>query len=155
LGDGQEHDDDPVWDAAEALYEVLEREVIPEFYTRNEQGIPTAWVARMRQSIARLTPRLSADRTVREYTEQHYLPGAAAYRERAADRGAVGRQVVDWQQSLEHEWAALRLGEVKVETNEEQYVFEVQVYLNTLTRMRYESSSMPTDSTVTDRCGRR
>jgi glycogen phosphorylase len=134
LGDGQERNDDPVWDAAEAeaLYDLLEREVIPEFYTRNEQGIPTAWVARMRQSMAQLTPRFSADRTVREYTEQHYLPGAAAYRERAANKGAVGRQVVDWQHSLECGWAALRLGEMKVETNREQHVFEVQTYLNEL-----------------------
>ena len=60
LGDGQEHGDDPAWDAAEAeaLYDLLEREVIPEFYARDEQGIPTAWVARMRESMARLTPRL-------------------------------------------------------------------------------------------------
>ena len=47
LGDGQEHGDDPAWDAAEAeaLYDLLEREVIPEFYTRDERGIPGAWVA--------------------------------------------------------------------------------------------------------------
>ena len=82
LGDGQEHGDDPAWDAAEAeaLYDLLEREVIPEFYRRDEYGIPTAWVARMRESMAQLTPRFSANRTVREYTEQHYLPAAAAYR---------------------------------------------------------------------------
>jgi glycogen phosphorylase len=60
----------------------------PEFYARDEQGIPTAWVKRMRESMARLTPRFSANRAVREYTEQHYLPAAAAYRERAANKGA-------------------------------------------------------------------
>src|SRR5208283_288043 len=76
LGDGREHGDDPAWDAAEAeaLYDLLEREVIPEFYARDAQGIPTAWVARMRESMARLTPRFSVNRTVREYTGQHYLP---------------------------------------------------------------------------------
>jgi starch phosphorylase len=134
LGDGQEHHDDPVWDAteAEALYEVLERAVIPEFYTRDEQGIPTAWVARMRESMARLTLRFSAGRAVREYAEQHYLPGAATYRERAADKGAVGRQMVDWQHAMEKEWPAMRFGEMKVEANGEQHVFEVQVYLNDL-----------------------
>ena len=134
LGDGQEHGDDPAWDAAEAeaLYERLEREVIPEFYTRNEKGIPTAWVARMRESMARLTPRFSADRAVREYTEQHYLPAATAYLSRVANKGAVGRQMVDWRHSLEQKWAALRFGEVKVETKGEQHVFEVQVYLNDL-----------------------
>ncbi|HAU19342.1 MAG TPA: DUF3417 domain-containing protein, partial [Marinobacter adhaerens] len=65
LGDGQEHGDDPFRDAAEAdaLYDLLEREVIPEFYTRDEQGIPSAWVNRMRESMARLTPRFSTNRT--------------------------------------------------------------------------------------------
>ena len=134
LGDGQEHDDDPAWDAAEAeaLYNLLEQEVIPQFYTRDEDGIPLAWVARMRESMARLTPRFSANRTVREYTEQHYLPAAEAYLKRAADKGAVGRQVVDWQHTLEQEWASLRFGEVKVETGGEQHVFQAQIYLDDL-----------------------
>jgi starch phosphorylase len=134
LGDGQEHGDDPAWDAteAEALYGLLEHQVIPEFYARDGQGIPAGWVARMRKSMARLTPRFSADRAVREYTEQHYLPGAATYRERAANKGAAGRQVVDWQHSLEKEWSGMRFGEVKVGTAGEQHVFEAQVYLNDL-----------------------
>ena len=134
LGDGREHDNDPAWDAieAEALYDLLEREVIPEFYSRDEQGIPRAWVALMRESMARLTPRFSTNRAVREYTEQHYLPAASAYRERAADKGAVGAHVVDWQHALEQKWAALRFGEVKVDTDGEQHVFEAQVYLDEL-----------------------
>jgi glycogen phosphorylase len=134
LGDGQEHHDDPAWDAAEAerLYYLLEQEVIPEFYARDGQGIPTAWVARMRNSLASLTPRFSADRAVREYTEQHYLTGAGTYRERAADNGALGRQIVDWQHVMEMNWPAMRFGEMTVETNGEQHVFEVQVYLNDL-----------------------
>jgi starch phosphorylase len=86
----------------------------------------------MRESMSRLTPRFSADRAVREYTEQHYLPAAAAYRERAADKGAVGKQVADWQHAMEKEWPALRFGEMKVDTNGKQHMFEVQVYLNGL-----------------------
>jgi starch phosphorylase len=134
LGDGQEHDEDPAWDAAEAeaLYGLLEREVIPEFYTRNEQGVPTAWVARMRESMAQLTPRFSANRTVREYTEQHYLPAASAYRERAADKGAMGLQLVNWQGALEQHWSNMRFGEMKVTTDVGNHVFEVQVYLGGL-----------------------
>jgi glycogen phosphorylase len=132
LGDGREHGDDPAWDAVEAnaLYELLEREVIPEFYSRDQSGIPTAWVKRMRESMARLTPRFSANRTVREYTEQHYLPAAAAYRERAANKGAMGKQVVDWQHGLEQKWTTLHFGEVGVETRGAQHVFEVPVCLN-------------------------
>jgi len=134
LGDGQEHGDDPAWDAAEAvaLYERLEREVIPEFYARDEQGIPTAWVNRMRDSMAQLTPRFSANRAVREYTEQHYLPAATAYHSRIAKKGAIGRQMVDWKNNLEQKWAALRFGEMKVETKGEHHVFDVQVHLHDL-----------------------
>ena len=134
LGDGEEHGDDLAWDAAEAeaLYDLLEREVIPEFYTRDEQGIPSAWVTRMRESMARLTPRFSTNRAVREYIEQYYFPAARAYRERAADKGAIGLQVVNWQHALEQKWAALRFGEVTFETHSEQHVFEAQVYLDDL-----------------------
>jgi starch phosphorylase len=134
LGDGLEHDHDPAWDAieAQALYDLLEREVIPEFYTRDEQGIPTAWVTRMRESMARLTPHFSTNRAVCEYTEQHYLPAASAYRERAAEKGAVGEDIVNWRHALEQKWTTLRFGEVKCETDAEQHVFEVQVYLDDL-----------------------
>ena len=118
LGDGLEHGDDQAWDAieAEALYDLLEREVIPEFYTRDDKGIPTAWVARMRESMARLTPVFSANRAVQEYTEKHYLPAASAYRERAADKGSAGKQMVDWRQNLDQKWAGLRFGDLRVET---------------------------------------
>jgi glycogen phosphorylase len=138
LGDGREHGDDPAWDAAEAeaLYDLLEREVIPEFYARDQNGIPTAWVARMRESMARLTPHFSANRAVCEYTEQHYLPAASAYLERAADQGAMGVELVKWRQALAGKWAALRFGEVKVESvtenDGEQHVIEAQVYLDDL-----------------------
>ena len=134
LGDGQEHGDDPAWDAreAEALYDLLEHEVIPEFYTRNEQGIPVAWVARMRESMAQLTPRFSGCRVVREYTEQHYLPAASAYLARAADKGRFGVDTINRRHEIEQKWTALRFGDVKVETEGEQRAFEVQVYLDDL-----------------------
>ncbi|MBU1055164.1 MAG: alpha-glucan family phosphorylase [Proteobacteria bacterium] len=134
LGDGQEHGDDPAWDAAEAdaLYDLLEREVIPEFYTRDDNGIPVAWVARMRESMAQLTPRFSANRTVREYTEQHYLPAASAYIKRAANKGAKAIQIVNWRKALEKLWPTLRFGEMKIQTEDNQHLYEVQVYLNDL-----------------------
>jgi starch phosphorylase len=134
FGDGHEHGEDPHWDAAEAdvLYALLEREVIPEFYTRDTQGIPAAWVARMRESMARLTPRFSTNRTVREYTEGYYLPAAAAYRERAADQGAVGRAIVTWAHALKEKWRELRFGDVRVQTTSTQHIFDVEVFLGDL-----------------------
>jgi starch phosphorylase len=134
LGDRQEHDNDPAWDAmeAETLYNLLENEVIPEFYARNEQGIPVAWANRMRESMAQLTPRFSTNRAVCEYTEQHYLPAALAYRERSADNGSIGAKMVNWRLALEQKWGALRFGEVKLETEGGQNIFEIQMYLDEL-----------------------
>jgi len=130
LGDGREHGDDPAWDAAEAeaLYGLLEGQVIPEFYDRDHDGVPLAWVARMRESMARLTPRFSANRAVCEYVEQHYIPAAASYRTRAADRGVAGRQIADWQWALDERWAGLRIGGVLVKTEGGRHFFEVQVF---------------------------
>jgi starch phosphorylase len=86
----------------------------------------------MRESMARLTPRFSANRSVREYTEQQYLPAAAAYRVRCVDKGAVGRNIVNGEHALKDKWGAVHFGEVKVETRDGKNIFEVKVFLNGL-----------------------
>lgn len=134
LGDGKEHDHDPAWDAVEAaqLYQLLETEIIPEFYSRDKNGIPTKWVDRVRKSMARLTPRFSADRAVRQYTEEYYLPAAAAYKKRTANNGAVAKQIFTWKQAVQQNWGSLRFVEMKTVTKDNEHHFEVQVYLNHL-----------------------
>lgn len=132
LGDGQEHGDDPAWDAFEAnsLYDLIENELVPEFYNRDKEDIPKAWVARIRESMAKLTPYFSANRTVREYTEQYYLPASEAYLKRAVDKGKMGKRIVEWRRNLEQKWYAIRFDKIKVETKEQQHIFEVKVYLS-------------------------
>jgi starch phosphorylase len=134
LGDGKEHYDETAWDAieAEALYTLLEQEVVPEFYSRDQNGIPVAWVARMRESMALLTPQFSANRTVREYTEQYYIPTAKIYRERTGDQCKTGKQLINLKRQLEEKWTNLRFGDVTVESNNECHEFKIQVYLNGL-----------------------
>jgi glycogen phosphorylase len=107
---------------------VLEREVIPEFYARDEHGIPRGWVACMSESMARLTPTFSTNRAVRQYTEEHYLSAAAAFRQRAENRGSMGADLVAWQAELAKHWSALRFGPTTVEQQGERYVFHVQVF---------------------------
>ncbi|MGH7934299.1 MAG: alpha-glucan family phosphorylase [Candidatus Binataceae bacterium] len=130
LGDGNEHGEDPAWDAAEAqeLYEILEQQVIPEFYHRDKNGISTDWVVRMRASMSRLTARFSANRAVREYTENYYLPAAAAYLKRVSDRCAVGVSLLRWKESLARHWMEVHFGEFRVESSAERHSFHVQVY---------------------------
>lgn len=134
LGDGKEHSDDQILDESEAdaLYNLLEREVIPEFYARDEQDIPRVWVRRMRASMAQLTPQYSTNRAVREYTERYYLPAATAYRARAARGGEIGRDIVDWCRGLDQAWETLSFGRIRTETLGEEHVFRVEVYCGDL-----------------------
>lgn len=134
LGDRREHDHDPAWDAAEAeaLYELLEREVVPLFYSRDARGIPAGWVARMRESMARLTPAFSTNRMVREYTGRLYLPAAAAWRQRSIDDGRLGAELESWHSALTRHWSKLRFGRLEVRPVGQEYFFQVQVYLDDL-----------------------
>jgi starch phosphorylase len=136
LGDGQEHDADPAWDAAEAdaLYRLLEEEIVPEFYGRGADGLPVAWAARMRRSMSELTPRFSANRAVREYTEDYYLPAAARYHARAAEHGAAGVALAGWQAALAAHWRELRFGETHVERDGDTHRFAVRVQLGAVPR---------------------
>jgi starch phosphorylase len=134
LGDRNDHDGNPAWDEAEAeqLYDLLEQEVIPEFYSRNQEGIPEAWMKRMRASMAQLTPRFSANRSLREYTENYYLPAANAYLKRAVDKGEAGKQIVKWMHCLDKRWEGVKFGGVSIETGKELHCFGVEVFLNGL-----------------------
>jgi starch phosphorylase len=60
----------------EALYKLLEEQVVPTYYERDEQGLPRGWVAMMKASIESVLPTFSAHRMVRDYVEQAYLPAA-------------------------------------------------------------------------------
>jgi starch phosphorylase len=57
---------------AESLYKVLETEVIPAYYAKGENNLPTAWIAKMRRALQTLTPRFSSDRMLKDYIEKIY-----------------------------------------------------------------------------------
>jgi len=134
IGDGLEHDSDPRWDAAEAerLYTLLEQEIVPAFYRRDASGVPSDWVAKMRESMARLTPEFSANRTVRQYTGNYYLPAAKAYAERSKDNGCAAAAIVNWQRQVTEHWSRLRLDDLNVDSGQDRHVFHVRAYLDAL-----------------------
>lgn len=132
LGDMQEHGEDPAWDATEAnaLYDLLEKNIVPEFYSRNEKGIPVKWIERMRNSMSTLTAQFSANRTVREYTEKCYLPAAANFLNRAAEKGTKGKWIVDTKHFLHSKWNEIKFGEVKSDTIENGYSFDATIFFD-------------------------
>ena len=134
IGDGEEHGEDPAWDAmeADAMYSLLEREVVPEFYERSDNGMPSKWLERIRDSMAQLTPEFSAGRTIQNYTEDHYLPAASGYGQRAAKDSALGVELLQWQHNIAQEWNTVRFGTMQVETRDGLHFFRVQVLPGTL-----------------------
>ncbi len=129
LGDGREHGDDPGWDAAEAaaLYDILENEVIPTFYARNANGLPVDWLAKVRASMTKLTVRFSANRAVRQYTTEYYLPAAEALEARQANQSALGIRMANWRRQLEEGWHSMSFGDLQIETRDGQHHFRVGV----------------------------
>src|SRR5512139_1109550 len=133
LGDGQEHDNDPAWDAAEAaeLYRLLEQDVIPLFYhDRDAQGCPRGWVAKMRASMSFLTPRFSSNRMLREYVEHLYLPAAELYA--ARQQPGMSQRLCDWQEALARHWERIHFGEFRIDGDAGSWHFSVPVYLDDL-----------------------
>jgi starch phosphorylase len=88
----------------------------------------------MRESMATLTPQFSANRAVREYTEQHYIPAATTFLKRSANKGKAAKEMVSWQGNVKQKWDSLRFVNVKIDTNHEHHAFEIQVYLDDLNR---------------------
>jgi len=67
---------------------------------------------------------------VREYTEEHYLPAAASYRQRTADHGVLGRKIGDWRRTLDQRWDALRFGSLRVNAQPDGHEVEIELFLN-------------------------
>jgi len=132
IGDEAEHGEDAGWDAAEAntLYELLEKQIVPEFYARNDSGLPVRWIERVRKSMSHLAPRFSAARTVREYTEQYYLPAATNYLNRARENGAAGSRIVTVQEDLAKKWQGISAAALEIDTIPNGYQCRVIVDLN-------------------------
>jgi starch phosphorylase len=86
----------------------------------------------MRESMSRLTPLFSTNRVIRQYTEQHYLPAALAFRDRNAKQGSLGPDLLNWQAQLAKCWSMVRFGSSTLEQKEMQYLFQVQVFLGNL-----------------------
>jgi starch phosphorylase len=134
IGDGQEHGDDPNWDAQEAeqLYHILEKEIVPCFYERDGRGIPTAWVARMRASMAEITPQFSSNRMLRDYVDRLYLTAAQNYHKRNADRANEPVRLCHWRELLEKHWQKLHFGRLDAQREGDDYIMTLAVYLDEL-----------------------
>ena len=118
IGKGEEYSDPDYQDRMEALalYDLLEKEVVPLFYDRNTEGIPRAWIDRIKNSMKLLCPVYNTHRMVSQYAETFYFPMAERYgRLQQADLEHT-KELVAWKRRLGEGWHDVSVE--KVETNE-------------------------------------
>ena len=122
---------------SEALYNLLEKEVVPLFYDRDASDVPRGWVARMKASMKRLTPVFNTNRMVAEYAERFYIPASHRHLHLRADNAARVHPLVDWRRRLRDHGSDVKVVKVEEQTVAEVFVgstlqITARVYLGSL-----------------------
>jgi starch phosphorylase len=98
---------------ASALYDLLEREIVPRFYDRTEGPVPRRWIERMKSSVSSLGGRVTADRMLVDYVTRLYEPAAKHAAEIAADGWARARDVERWKKWIRSAWDDVRVTDIE------------------------------------------
>jgi starch phosphorylase len=126
IGSGEDYSNDDYQDAVEsdALFNLLEKDVAPLFYERDQENLPRRWIAKMKTSMKRLCPIFNTNRMVMEYAERFYLPAARRYSDLAANGGARLRPVLEWRTRLRTAGSQVKIAGVLAENSREVRVGE-------------------------------
>jgi starch phosphorylase len=119
IGRGEEYEDLTYQDAVEsaALYDLLEKEIVPLFYERGRDGLPRGWIAKIKASMHALCPVFSANRMLREYAESLYLPAAEHFWHLTDKDGAEACALAAWKRRLHQNWPQIRIEHVQVDAD--------------------------------------
>jgi len=106
IGSGEVYDDPDYQDEVEsnAIYDILEKDLVPLFYDLGSDIIPRKWIQKMKISMSRLLPVFNTDRMVHQYFNEHYLPAYERYNALSADGGARARALALWKQKIRKNW---------------------------------------------------
>ncbi|HRX83686.1 MAG TPA: alpha-glucan family phosphorylase [Phycisphaerae bacterium] len=111
IGDDRVYDNADYQDfvESESIYDLLEREIIPEYYERSSDGLPRKWIARMKSSMSTCTPRFSSRRMVREYCERLYIPTVRNGLHLREQTFAVAKSLSSWRTALLDRWSGVKV----------------------------------------------
>jgi len=122
---------------SKAVYEILEKEVIPLFYDRNSNGLPDEWIALMKDAVRIVCPAFNANRMVGEYADRFYLPSAERYEHLTENEMARAKGLAQWKSALRERWPEIRVDRVQTEVPAEikvgaEFQVRAQVHLGAL-----------------------
>ncbi len=136
IGAGETYRDEDQQDHIEsnAVYDLLEKDIIRTFYERGADNLPRAWIARMKASLRELGPVYSTARMVQEYSRRLYHPALENAHQFSADDYARGREYAGWLLNLRSHWSEIKFGSISSNFNSEVRVGDtlgltVEVYL--------------------------
>jgi starch phosphorylase len=119
IGNGEQYEQNE-WDMqdyieAQALYNLLEKDIVPAFYTRGRDGLPREWLARIKASMRKLAPFFNTYRMVRQYTEEYYLPANHRFANLSQPDLTRGKAFAQWQEQVRENWDLVEVERVQVE----------------------------------------
>ncbi|MHC4221009.1 MAG: alpha-glucan family phosphorylase, partial [Planctomycetota bacterium] len=122
IGTGEDYEDLTYQDIVESqtIYNLLENEIVPLFYTRSTDNLPRAWIRRVKNSIRLIVPQFNTHRMVAEYTNLFYMPAARMWNEFIADDKAKARELSRWKGQMTKAWPQLNIKDVQIKFNDTQ-----------------------------------
>jgi len=120
IGHGENYDDPNYQDEIEAnaLYDLLEKEVVPLFYDhRDVDGLPRRWVAKMKDAIRLNCPFFNTARMVRDYAQRAYFPASDRYHTLIADNYVPAKELAAWKANLSEHWFNIKIKDVDVSSS--------------------------------------
>jgi starch phosphorylase len=127
IGHGEEYDDTQYEDQVEAnaLYDLLEKEIVPLFYSRDEHGTPRGWVQKMKHAIRLNCPQFNTARMLREYAQQAYFPTSDRCLILSQNDYAAAKELAHWKQSLFEHWYDIKIQGVDISAESDIQVNQV------------------------------
>ncbi|MGA0566263.1 alpha-glucan family phosphorylase [Rathayibacter sp. KR2-224] len=98
---------------ANALYDLIENQIAPRFYDRNDEGVPITWMQQVRHTLKTLSPELSADRMVGQYVDELYVPAFREATALVADRYQGARDFASWKERVVKAWPGVAVVHVE------------------------------------------
>jgi starch phosphorylase len=126
IGNGEEYDDPELQDEIEskALYDLLEREIIPTFFNRGQDGLPRQWINMMKTSMQRVGKRFSSHRMLMEYHDNFYAKALENYRKATRDKKKRPKQLASYLEKLNDAWDKVSVVELEDPGHPELHVGE-------------------------------
>lgn len=117
IGGGEEYKDSKYQDEVEsnALYGLLEQEIVPVYYDRGRDGLPRKWIAKMKASMSQLTPVFNTDRMMREYNNKFYIKAKDHFNRLSANDFEKAKKLADWKINLKKKWMSVRIESVQAD----------------------------------------